>query len=183
MSFPSAADARVPADADTVDLRTGASLHDTLLAVLPLVGVWEGSGSGIAPESGDEFRYVQRLRFAHDGRPFLAYDSRSWLVDEAGDVIRPAMRESGFWRPGAGADDLEAVISLSAGVSLLLSGRVGELRWELDSISVAGTPTAKAVDGDRRLYALVDDDLAYAQELAPGGTGYAPHLTGRLRRV
>ena len=30
--------------------------------------------------------------FAHDGRPFLSYESRSWLLDEEGAVIRPAAR-------------------------------------------------------------------------------------------
>ncbi len=168
---------------DTSDLRTGPPLHDDLLALLPLLGEWTGSGSGFVPESGEQFHYVQHLRFAHDGRPFLAYQSRTWLVDGSGEIIRPASRESGFWRPGAGPDDIEATIALATGLTLVFTGQVGELRWELATRTVGRTPTAKAVDGDRRLYGLVDDELAYAQELAPGGKPFAPHLSARLHRI
>jgi hypothetical protein len=90
----------IPIPVDTTDLRSGAPLNDRLLALLPLVGEWIGEGIGVAASSGEEFRFGQRLSFAHDGRPFLAHESRSWLLDSDGAVIRPAMRESGFWRPG-----------------------------------------------------------------------------------
>ena len=32
---------------DTADLRAGAALHDGLLGLLPLVGVWRGDGRGV----------------------------------------------------------------------------------------------------------------------------------------
>ena len=81
---------------DTADLRSGAPLHDDLLAVLPLVGRWQGAGTGVVASTGAEFRYAQQVDFVHDGRPFLAYASRAWLVDAQGTVIRQAWRESGF---------------------------------------------------------------------------------------
>ena len=34
----------LPLPADTANLREGADLHDGLLALLPLVGVWRGEG-------------------------------------------------------------------------------------------------------------------------------------------
>jgi hypothetical protein len=167
---------------DTADLRSGVPVHDGLLAVLPLVGVWVGSGEGVAA-SGGQFRYGQQISFVHDGRPFLAYEARSWLLDESGAVIRQAWRESGFWRPGATPDDLEVIIAANTGQSLLYTGTAGDQRWELETISARPAPTAKIVDGERRLYAIVDGALAYATELAPHGRTMAPHLNARLERV
>jgi hypothetical protein len=168
--------------ADTVDPRQGPPIHDALLALLPLLGVWRGTGTGVVASSGAEFGYHQRVRFAHDGRPFLIYEARSWLVDEHGAVIRPAWRESGFWRPGAGPDDVEVILASNTGQSLVLSGTAGDRRWELQTVSAVPAPTARPVDGERRLYGLVDGELAYASELAPAGRPYAPHLNARLAR-
>jgi hypothetical protein len=171
-----------PAPGDTADLRSGPGLHDALLALLPLVGDWAGEGVGVSPSTGAAFRYRQEVRFAHDGRAFLAYESRSWLTDPDGEVIRAAERESGFWRPGPGPDDLEVVLAANTGEALVLTGTAGTQRWELSTTEIVPTPTAKAVDGEKRLYALIDDRLVYVTELAPQGADFAPHLNARLAR-
>jgi hypothetical protein len=168
---------------DTSDLRAGAPLHESLLALLPLLGVWRGEGVGVAPADGHEFHYGQQISFVHDGRPFLAYESRSWLIDDEGNVIRQAWRESGFWRPGAGADDVEVVLASNTGEALVFSGTAGDRRWELASVSAEHAPSAKDVDGERRLYAVRDHELSYATDLAPAGQPYAPHLNARLARI
>ena len=168
---------------DTADLRGGPEIHERLLALLPLVGTWRGTGQGVAPATGETFSYAQQLSFAHDGRPFLVYEARSWIVDGAGEVIRPAWRESGFWRPGAGADDVEAVLASNTGEAIVLVGVAGDLRWELATDSVTPAPTAKVIDGERRLYAVVDEQVVYATELAPAGRPYAAHLNAALARV
>jgi hypothetical protein len=167
---------------DTDDLRRGAPIHDALLALLPLVGGWRGSGVGVVAATGAEFRFGQQVRFVHDGRPFLAYESRSWLVDENGAVMRPAWRESGFWRPGPGPDDVELVVAANTGQALVFAGTAGDRRWELQTLSAAPTPSARPVDGERRLYAVVGSQLVYATELAPAGRPYAPHLNAELAR-
>jgi THAP4-like, heme-binding beta-barrel domain len=166
---------------DSTDLRTGAPINDALLALLPLVGVWAGSGTGETP-AGESFRFGQRLQFGHDGRPFLGYESRAWLLDENGALLRPAWREAGFWRPGARPDDIEVVLAANTGQALLYAGTAGDQRWEIATVSARPTPTAKVVDAERRLYALLDGDLAYASELAPHGRPLAPHLNARLVR-
>lgn len=168
--------------ADTLDLRSGAAINDALLALLPLVGLWRGWGSGIVASTGSEFSFGQQLSFAHDGRPFLVYESRSWLVDADGSVIRQAWRESGFWRPGAGPDDIEVVLAANTGQALVFTGSAGDLRWELATASANPTATAEQVDGERRLYAMLGDDLGYATELAPAGQPYGAHLQARLSR-
>ncbi len=171
-----------PAAGDTADLRTGPPLHDALLALLPLLGRWSGAGTGVVTSTGAQFRYSQQLSFVHDGRPFLVYESRSWLTDTDGAVLRAAWRESGYWRPGVGQDDIEVVLASNTGQALVFAGVAGQLRWDLATSSAQHAVTAKQVDGERRLYALVDEDLVYATELAPGGEPYAPHLNARLVR-
>jgi hypothetical protein len=168
---------------DTVDLRSGPPIHDNLLALLPLVGAWRGNGAGVVASSGKQFSYGQQMTFAHDGRPFLAYESRSWLLDDDGTVIRQAWRESGFWRPGSGPDDVEVVLASNTGQALVFAGVAGDLRWELASATAAPAATARPVDGERRLYALVDRELRYVTELAPAGQPYAAHLNARLSRI
>jgi THAP4-like, heme-binding beta-barrel domain len=167
---------------DSTDVRSGAAVHDALLALLPLIGEWDGEGVGVAGDC-DEFRFRQRARFAHDGRPFLAYESRSWLVDETGQTIRSAWRESGFWRPGPGPDDVELVLASNTGQALVFVGTAGDQRWDLETVSAEHAPTGLDVTGERRLYAVRADQLVYATELAPGGAPYAPHLNAELSRV
>lgn len=170
--------------ADTADLRAGPPLHDALLALLPLLGAWAGAGAGVAPSDQRPFGYQQRLSFVHDGRPFLAYESRSWLVDEEGQVTRAAWRESGFWRPGATGDAFEVVLASNTGQALVFAGDASQdLRWDLVSTSATPAATAKVVDGEKRLYAVRGDQLVYATELAPAGRPFAPHLNAALHRV
>lgn len=167
---------------DTTDLRTGAPVNDALLALLPLVGTWHGTGHGVVASTGVEFAFGQQVTIGHDGRPFLAYESRSWLLADDGSVIRQAWRESGFWRVGAGPDDVELVLASNTGQALVLAGTAGDQQWDLATVSAAHAPTAKDVDGERRLYAVRGSELIYATELAPGGQQFAPHLNARLDR-
>lgn len=167
---------------DTDDLRSGVPVADALLALLPLVGRWRGEGAGVVARTGERFRYGQQIAIVHDGRPFLAYEARSWLLAEDGSVLRQAWRESGFWRPGAGPDDVELVLASNTGQALVFAGTAGDQRWELATVSAQHAPTAKDVTGERRLYAVRGTQLVYATELAPAGQEYAPHLNAALER-
>jgi hypothetical protein len=174
----------VPELADTIDLRSGAELHSALLEVLPLVGSWAGHGTGVKPADGEAFSYAQRVSFSHDGRPFLHYESHSWLLAPDGSVLRPAFRESGFLRPGAEEDQLELLLSSGAGIVSVFTGMAGDRRWEFATTAVGFTPTAKQIAGERRLYALTGDhELSYVTELALQPAEYRPHLNARLERA
>ena len=157
-------------------------MSEALLALLPLVGRWRGTGVGVVARTGAQFRYGQQMAITHDGRPFLVYEARSWLLDEEGGLLRQAWRESGFWRPGAGPDDVELVLASNTGQALVFAGAAGDQRWELQTVSAEHAPTAKDVDGERRLYAVTDGQLVYATELAPAGEPFAPHLNAALER-
>jgi hypothetical protein len=179
---PEPAEPAVPEITDTTDLRSGPEIHQGLLAVLALVGRWSGFGNGAKPGTGEEFRYAQRVSFAHDGRPFLSYESRTWLLNPDGSVLRPAFRENGFLRMGSGSDELELVLATAVGIVEVFTGLAGDSRWELASSGVGRTRSAKEVAGERRLYALSGGKLMYAQELALTPGDYRPHLNASLAR-
>jgi hypothetical protein len=174
--------AQVPQLSDTTDLRVGAEIHPALLAVLALVGHWAGFGTGVKLATGEEFQYAQRLNFAHDGRPFLAYESATWLLNPDGSVLRPAFRERGFLRMGSSPDELELVLTTAVGIVEVFTGLAGDQRWELATIGVGFTRSAKQISGERRLYALTGDTLGYVEELALAPGEYRPHLNASLAR-
>lgn len=171
-----------PVPADSADLREGPDLHPSLLPFLPLVGIWRGTGKGGYPTIED-FDYGQQVTFCHDGRPFLRYESRSWILDADGAVVRPAARELGWWRPGAG-DGFEVVLAHPTGIAEVYLGRaVTATQWELSTDVVARTSTAKEVAANHRLYGIVDRALMYAIDMAAVGHPLTPHLSARLERI
>jgi hypothetical protein len=171
---------------ETYDLRTGPPLHPALQALLPYIGLWRGRGRGGYPTI-DDFDYGQEITIAHDGRPFLSYQSRAWILDEESKPVRPAGRESGWWRPvmvdGAATGDLEVLIVTPTGIMEMHLGRIDGTRVEIATDLVLRTPTAKEVTAGHRLYGIVEGALLYAQDMAAVGEGMSPHLSARLLRV
>lgn len=171
---------------DTHDLRQGPDLHPALLGLLPFIGLWRGRGLGGYPGIED-FTFGQEVRISHDGRPFLHYESRSWLLDEESRPIRRAAREIGWWRPvlvdDRPTDDVEALMSSPTGIMELYLGRAKGTQLELATDAVLRTATAKEVTAGHRLFGIVEGALLYAQEMAAQGHGLSPHLSARLLRV
>lgn len=174
----------LPVPDDTANLREGPSLNDACLGLLPLVGVWRGNGEAVYPTINGPYTFGQQIVFAHDGRPFLSYESRSWLLGPAGEIIRPAARETGFWRPQDGGE-LEVLVLHATGIAEIFYGRArGLTSWEMQTDAVARTATAKEVTASQRLYGLVEGgDLAYVDERAMEGQPLQPHLSARLSRI
>lgn len=171
---------------ETHDLRTGPELHPALLPLLPLVGTWRGTGKGGYPTISD-FDYAQEVRFSHDGRPFLSYESRAWIIDDHGLPLRPSAREVGWWRPQPaqdGADvDLEVLLAHPTGFVEVYYGRVSGTRIELATDVLMRTASAKDVTANRRIYGLIEGDLMYAVDMAAVGQPLLAHLSARLVRV
>lgn len=173
----------LPVAGDTANLRQGPELNDACLALLPLVGVWRGEGEVDYPTMDGPVRYAQQVTIAHDGRPFLLHEARSWLLDSDGAVIRPAARETGWWRPQPD-DSIELLLAHSSGVLEVFYGKPRtQTSWELATDAVVRTVTAKEVVGAKRLYGLIDGDLGYVEERAMVGQPLQPHTSVRLRRV
>jgi len=172
----------LPVPDDTANLRDGPDLHPQCIGLLPLIGVWRGTGEVIYPTIDGPFAFGQQIVFAHDGRPFLSYEARAWLLDETGEVVRPAARETGFWRPQPDGA-LEVVLTHATGVIELFYGRSLTLTsWEISTYTVATTETAKEVTGSTRLYGVVDGVLAYVDEREMVGQPRQPHLSAQLAR-
>jgi hypothetical protein len=176
----------LPVPGDTANLREGADLNPALLALLPLVGVWRGEGVASYPTI-DTYRFGQQVVAAHDGRGFLTWESRSWLLDDDGGFVRQAARESGFWRVNAhedGADTIEVLLTHSSGIIELYYGApLNQSSWELATDAVLRTATAKEVTAAKRLYGIIEGgDLGYVEERAMVGQHLQPHLSARLSR-
>lgn len=174
----------LPIPVDTANLREGAGLNDACLALLPLVGVWRGEGEVNYPTIDGPRKFAQQLTIAHDGRPFLFHESRSWLIDDDGSVIRPGAREVGWWRPQPD-DTIELLLAHSTGIVEIFYGRPrNQTSWELGTDAVVRTATAKEVTGAQRLYGLINNgDLGYVEERSMMGQPMQPHTSARLRRV
>ncbi|GIF24192.1 hypothetical protein BJ973_007673 [Actinoplanes tereljensis] len=172
---------------DTHDLRKGADLHPALLGLLPFVGLWRGRGQGGFP-ADDDYDFGQEIRISHDGRPFLRFEARSWLLDEDSKPGGEWIVESGFWRPvlndGRATDEMEATIVTPEGTAELYLGKtVGPTRLEMAADAIAYTPSGLQLTGAQRLFGIVDAALLYAHEVAVGESGLRPHMSARLLRI
>ncbi|MFP5069078.1 FABP family protein [Pseudonocardia nantongensis] len=174
----------LPVTDETANLRQGPDLHEACLGVLPLVGVWRGTGEIVDPAAEGARAFGQQLTFAHDGRPFLFFESRAWLLDEDNRVGELLDRETGFWRPQPDGS-LEVVIATSNGLAEIYYGPKGDMRsWQIESDAVARTGSARATSGGKRLYGLVNQgDLAYVDERSLDGGEVAPYMSALLHRV
>jgi THAP4-like, heme-binding beta-barrel domain len=163
-----------------VELRP--DLSPVLVPIAWLIGTWRGLGVGGYPTI-EEFRFSQELTFAEiPGKPFLHYQSRSWLLDDDGNEVRPLAEETGYWRP-AEDGSVEALLAHPTGFVEIWLGRADGAKIELTTDVVARTETAKAYTGGHRLYGLVDGELLWAFDMAAVEQPLQAHVSAKLRRV
>jgi hypothetical protein len=155
--------------------------HADLAPLRFLLGRWEGAGVGGYPTI-ESFQFGQEISFGHNGKPYLSYLSRTWLLDADGVPGRPLAMETGFWRPRP-EGRLEVVLAHPTGIVEIYLGEVAGTKIEMATDLVAVTESAKEVRAGRRLYGLVGADLAYAFDMAAVGQPLQPHLSAQLKRV
>lgn len=157
-------------------------LHPDLYPVAWMVGKWGGKGMGEWP-GVEKFEYVQEVTFRHDGRPFLEYSSKSWIIDAEGNHIRPGASESGYWRIKPNKV-IELVLAHSTGISEGWLGKISDdrpaIQLALDHAYIA--PTAKQVNDGARLYGLVEGQLFTSYDMAAPGKELQAHLWSSLER-
>ena len=156
-------------------------LHPDLVPLSWLLGRWQGNGHGDYPTI-EKFEFVQEAVFAHDGRPFLHYFSRSWLVDSDGNTIKDSALETGFLRARPGGE-VELVLAHQSGFAEIWYGRVDGGKLEITTDVVARTHSAKEHTAGHRLYGLVEGDLLYANDMAAMGQPLQSHTWARLQRA
>jgi hypothetical protein len=155
--------------------------HPDLAPLSFLLGRWEGAGVG-GYETIEDFQFGQEISFSHNGKPYLFYVSRTWLLDAEGVIGRPLAMETGFWRPRP-EGEIEVVLAHPTGIVEIYLGEVTGTKIELATDAVARTSSAKDVAAGRRLYGMVGADLAYAYDMAAVGQPLQPHLSAQLKRV
>jgi len=151
-----------------------------------LVGTWAGVGV-VGYPTVNEAQFGQEVTFRHDGRAFLHYVSESWLLDEAGERVRPLASETGYWRPTGpdptGGTSLEVVLTHPTGIAELYLGRVDGARVDLQTDAVVRSVSAVEYSAGRRMYGMVEGDLLWVLDMAATGHSMQAHASARLRRV
>lgn len=171
-----------------------------------LVGSWRGPGF-LAYANISERPIVVEATFSHDGGPYLAYTSTTWLLEGelagletkvpqadliAGDVWST---ESGYWRipPGgqgvtvngekAPRSELEVLLADPSGHITVFVGAVQGPQITLVSDVIARTETGAEVSAAERQYGLVHGELMWATDMAAFGHEMASYSAGRLERM
>ena len=156
-------------------------LHPDLNPLAWLVGTWGGKGRGDYPDT-ESFEYEQEIVFSHDGRPFLTYFSRSWIIDTDGNRTSVGPSETGFWsvRPN---NVLEVMISHSEGTTAGWLGRFDgpKIQLVLDRGYVA--PSAHEIGAGERLYGLVHGELFTSTDISRDGFPIQAYTWATLPRV
>jgi len=162
------------------DIAGEAELHPILAPLAFLLGRWEGAGV-VGYPTIESANFGQEISFSHNGKPFLIYSSRSWLLDEAGNIGRPLAMETGYWRPQEDGA-IEVVLAHPTGIVEIYIGQITGTKVELATDAVARTATAKEVTAGRRLYGLIGVDLGWAYDMAAVGQPLQSHVSAQLKR-
>ena len=156
------------------------NLHPDLMPLAWLIGTWRGKGRGEYPNV-PAFQFAQEVSFNHDGRAFLNYFSRSWIIDENDEIIRPAASEVGFWRVKEN-NVLEVLLAHNTGIAEGWVGVVKGAKIQLEMDQGYSSPSAKIVTAGSRLYGLVEGELFTSYDMAAQGQTLQAHLWSSLER-
>lgn len=157
-------------------------LHPDCVPIAWMLGRWEGAGVGDYPTI-EGFHFGQELTFEYvPGKAFLSYRSRSWILDEDGNLVRPAAAEVGYWRPQP-TGEVEVLLTHPTGIVEIYTGKIEPAKIEIVTGGVLKTETAKDYRAGHRLYGLVEGRLLYVYEMAAMGHELQPHLSAELKRV
>lgn len=142
-----------------------------------LLGRWIGEGSGEYPTI-QPFSYRETLVVeAIPGKPLARWHSTTT------DAVtgEPRHSEIGFLRSAEGTCEL--MLAHSFGITELTVSRPGTSGvFRFESLSMACSPTAKAVSEVLRTISVDDDVLEYGLSMAAVGVDLTHHLSARLER-
>jgi hypothetical protein len=155
-------------------------LHPDLQALAPLLGTWQGRGSGTYPTI-EPFDYLEEVAFSHVGKPFLVYEQKTRAATDG----KPLHAETGYLRvPRPG--HVELVLAHPSGITEIEVGTytVDGTTIELDmtTANIGLTPTAKEVTALGRSFRVDGDELSYSLQMGAVGQPLQHHLAAVLHR-
>lgn len=156
-------------------------LPEALRPLAWLIGRWEGVGV-VGYPTIEEANFGQEIEVTHDGRSFLKWESRSWILDAAGEKVRDAATESGFWRPLENGE-VELLLAHPTGILELYYGTMEPAKIQLKTDGVLRAPSAKEYNAATRMYGLVESKLFWVMDMAAVGQELQSHASARLSRV
>ena len=147
-----------------------------------LIGRWEGAGV-VGYPTIESAHFGQEVEVTHDGRGFLKWESRAWILDsENGAKVRPAAVESGFWRPLENGE-VELLLAHPTGFVEMYAGLAEPAKVELRTDGVMRSPEAKEYSAGHRMYGYVNSDLLWVMDMAAVGQPIQSHVSAELKRV
>lgn len=155
-------------------------LHPDLEALAPLLGTWQGSGSGNYPTI-EPFDYLEEVAFSHVGKPFLVYGQKTRAATDG----RPLHAETGYLRvPRPG--HVEMVLAHPNGITEIEVGTYTSdgtaIEIDMSTTQIGLTPTAKQVTALGRRLRVDGDELSYSLQMGAVGQSLQHHLSAVLRR-
>jgi THAP4-like, heme-binding beta-barrel domain len=162
-------------------METEFELHPSLVPLRFLIGRWEGAGV-VGYPTIESANFGQEISFSHNGKPFLIYGSRTWLLEPDGTIGRPLAMETGYWRPQPDGG-LEVLLAHPTGITEIYLGQIAGTKIEMATDAVVRTATAKEVTAGQRLYGLMGADLGWAYDMAAVGQPLQSHVSAQLKRV
>ena len=158
------------------------TLPEPLRPLAWLIGRWEGAGV-VGYPTMTSVHFGQEIEVTHDGRAFLKWESRAWILDsESGERVRPSAVESGFWRPMDNGE-VELLLAHPTGIVEMYYGTMEPARIQLKTDGVLRSPHAKEYNSASRMYGLVDSQLMWVMDMAAVGHPLQSHLSAQLKRV
>ncbi|HEY7722591.1 MAG TPA: FABP family protein [Pedococcus sp.] len=146
-----------------------------------LIGEWEGAGV-VGYPTIESAHFGQEISVTHDGRPFLEWQSRTWLLDEQGSKVRPLARELGFWRPLEN-NEVEFLLTHPTGIVEMYHGTTSPAKIEIRTDGVIRSPHAKDYKAAARMYGLVNSDMMWVMDMAAVDQPLQSHVSAQLKRV
>ncbi len=155
-------------------------LHPNLHALAPLLGTWQGRGSGEYPTI-EPFDYLEEVTFSHVGKPFLVYGQKTRSAVDGS----PLHAETGYLRVPR-HNEVEFVLAHPSGITEIEVGRYvadgTAVELEMTTTDVGVTPTAKDVTSLARRLRLDGDELSYSVQMGAVGQPLQHHLSAVLHR-
>jgi nitrobindin-like protein len=156
-------------------------LHPDVQPLAPLLGTWQGRGSGTYPTI-EPFDYLEEVVFSHVGKPFLIYGQKTKSAADG----KPLHAETGYLRvPHAG--HVELVLAHPSGITEIEVGTYtvdgSAIALDMTAANIGLTPTAKEVTALGRSFRIDGDELSYSLDMGAVGQPVQHHLSAALHRM